>query len=147
MTRNRPRTNPPLNPVDVDNRMEIPEHSHEMPRTTQRAIIGAIVLFALVLADMGYLQYRDNQRQNETSVFLTDRGKQRDEQNARLAQSIDEAVCQFLNRLPAGPLWDPMREQYGCGPGIPAGEYPAATTAVTPEQFYSVFPQTRNYNN
>jgi hypothetical protein len=59
-------------------------------------------------------------RVSDLEEYVEGRGQARDAENARQDQRIDDAVCDVLDRLPTGSSLDPVRAQYGCGPGLPA---------------------------
>lgn len=68
-----------------------------------------------------------NTRIGSLEEYVAGRGEIRDEENRQLQQDISDAVCNVLDSLPAGGLFDPIRAQYGCGPGIPVEQLdPAA---------------------
>lgn len=148
MDRRRPR---PTVPVEqTADAVHVPEHSHEPPKSNMRILLAAAFAAVLVIAYLGWLQYSTNQRQMDTNArlvtleqYVAEAKIKRDAQNNDVNERITQAACDFLDRLPAGPLWDPMRETYGCGPGIDPGDFPAASQSLTPEQFYQSFLQTR----
>lgn len=97
------------------------QHEHEIPR-------GWVVLaagFGLILAGLAIVVtlqlVRDIQQQN----YIEGRGQQRDAENERLNQRINDAICDLLDQLPEGDLLDRPREKYGCGPGIAIEDLPA----------------------
>jgi len=128
--------------------------SHTNPHSNRNVVLAVLFAAFLVIGCIGYLQYSTNERQMNTNArlvkledYVAQAKVKRDAQNKAINDELKIAACGFLDRLPASPLWDPMREQYGCGPGIPADEYPAAAMAVTADQFYQAFPSTRDQNN
>lgn len=146
MTRHRPRNDPPCEP-EPELPPVVAEHTHDMPPSSwQRALTIGFLLVVLGLAIFAWNAWNTQQRLGNLEDYVSQAKTKRDAQNQQLHDAIDRAACDFLDRLPAGPLWDPMREDYGCGPGIPPDEYTAAATAVTPEQFYNAFAQTRTHD-
>lgn len=144
MTRKRLRPSPPVVPVKERPSATVPQHSHELPSKVVRTLTAALVILVLIIGYAGILQYGTNRRLGQLEDYVAQAKEKRDAQNTLVNERIDIAACGFLDRLPAGPLWDPMREQYHCGPGIPPDIYPGAAAASTAEQFYAQFPQTRD---
>lgn len=118
----------------------------------QRLIVAVAVAGLLAVAWFGYQQWRFDQRLNAQETFVSEVSKIRTEQNRAVNERINESVCAIMDRLPAGPLLDPIREDYGCGPGLnPATlsqeqleeilrDYGPAALARTPGEFYELFP-------
>jgi hypothetical protein len=99
------------------------EHTHEQPRSVLVTVLTAVVvLLAAAVGWLGFNTYMLQRGQAETTAYIEGRGTARDAENQRLNDRIDAAVCSLLDSLPAGPLLDPQRAQYGCGPGIPVGD-------------------------
>lgn len=152
--RQRPRNEPDLEQPDLHAVAVVPEHTHPAPQSTRtsRALAGLAVLFLVFIAYLGWMQYRSDKRQDAIEAYIAQAKSLRDEQNRDVNERINEAVCAILGRLPAGPLLDPIREDYDCGPGLmPAQMSPAqiaeverdygpAALARTPGQFYELFP-------
>lgn len=93
-----------------------------VPRWVRWALItlGVLAVISLAVNVLTVVYATDVNRQlDETADYIAGRGVQRDAENDRLNERIDRAVCTLLDRLPAGDLFDPAREEYGCGPGIP----------------------------
>lgn len=60
--------------------------------------------------------------------YILARGEERDAENERVQEQIRDSWCQALDAFPEGNPWlDPLRDQYGCGPGRPLED-------LTPEQ-------------
>lgn len=102
-------------------------HSHELPAWLRRmlVIIGAFMLLVGVgLGCLTYYVYLDHE-------YVLGRGQYRDDEAVRIQQQTTEqirsAICDLLDGLPAGPLLDPKRAQYSCGPGVPRDQLPAET--------------------
>jgi len=87
-----------------------------------KVLTGAVVLLLVLSGWLLFTVFRLQQGQSETTAFIEGRGAARDAENERLNNRIDAAVCNVLDSLPAGGLFDPIRAQYGCGPGIPVDE-------------------------
>jgi len=103
------------------------EHTHRQPRIVLMGLTVAVVV--LLLANGLTLIYgvSVNTRLGQLEEYVAGRGVQRDAENQQLQQDISDAVCNVLDSLPAGGLFDPIRAQYGCGPGIPVEQLdPAA---------------------
>lgn len=113
-------------PLEVQEETAGPtDHTHEQPRGLLlliKCLAAAVVLLSLAVGWLLFTTYTLQQGQNETTAYIEGRGTQRDAENERLNERIDDAVCDVLDQLPAGGLFDPIREQYGCGPGIPVDE-------------------------
>jgi hypothetical protein len=92
-----------------------PAHRHRTTRALWSHSVAQdivlVLLTYLVIINFQYVlgrgQYRDAERVAD---------QQRAEQMAEDAAA--RAACIILDRLPEGPLWDPARAEYGCGPGI-----------------------------
>jgi hypothetical protein len=97
--------------------VEIASHKCKSSRSQWAAIVALYVVVAL----NSYLQTVDHQ-------FVLGRGQYRDAEDARMEQESIERLrlfaCDLLDGLPAGPLLDPKRAQYGCGPGVPIDQLP-----------------------
>jgi hypothetical protein len=88
-------------------------------------VIGAFMLLVGVgLGCLTYYVYLDHE-------YVVGRGQYRDDEAARIQQQTTEqirsAMCDLLDGLPAGPLLDPKRAQYSCGPGVPRDQLPPET--------------------
>jgi hypothetical protein len=150
--RRRPRNKPPTDMVERDAVPVVPDHCHDTPRSTTRALAAVAVVATLVVAYLGWLQYRTNSRLAALEDYVADVRVLRDQQNRDVNDRINGAVCAIMDRLPAGPLLDPIREDYECGPGlVPAAmseaqvteilrDYGPAALARTPGEFYELFP-------
>jgi hypothetical protein len=116
-------------------------------------LVAAIAIGGLLsIAWFGFQQWRFDQRLNAQEKFVSEVSAIRSQQNRDVNARINEAVCAIMDRLPAGPLLDPIREDYSCGPGLtPAAmseaqvaeilrEYGPASLARTPDEFYKLFP-------
>ena len=94
-------------------------HDHELPPWVRRTLlaVGAfMLLFGVGLGCLTYYVYQDHE-------YVMGRGQFRDAEAVRVQQQTTEqirtAMCDLLDGLPAGPLLDPKRIQYDCGPGVP----------------------------
>jgi hypothetical protein len=99
-------------------------HSHDMPPWLRRAMLaigGLMLLFSVGLGCLTYYVYLDHE-------YVQGRGQFRDAEairvQARTTEQIRQAMCDLLGGLPAGPLLDPKRTEYDCGPGVPYDELP-----------------------
>ena len=111
-------------------------HSHRLPSW----LIGSILIIGLgLLAGVVIVAKQNlatNDRLTQLEQYVAGKGDQRDAENARQNERINEAVCRVLDQLPAGRL-DVVRDQYGCGPGMAAesttpAPSPTAPTGTTP---------------
>jgi len=99
------------------------EHTHEQPRSMLVLVLtAATVVLSLTVVFLLYMSYTLQQSQGEFSLYLEGRGAQRDAENQQLQEDIRNAVCNVMDSLPAGGLFDPTRELYDCGPGIPVDQ-------------------------
>lgn len=67
--------------------------------------------------------------------YVAGKGEQRDAENARQNELIDQAVCNVLDQLPAGGRLDTVRAAYRCGPGLtipPEAATPGASATTSP---------------
>jgi hypothetical protein len=100
--------------------LPIPPHRHRSARRIWAALIALYVVVAL----LSYLVVINYQ-------FVLGRGHYRDQETARVqaqtTEQIRQAMCALLDGLPAGPLLDPARDRYNCGPGVAGDD-------LTPEQ-------------
>jgi hypothetical protein len=99
-------------------------HDHELPPWVRRTLlaVGAfMLLFGVGLGCLTYYVYQDHE-------YVMGRGQFRDAEAVRVQQQTTEqirtAMCDLLDGLPAGPLLDPTRTQYDCGPGVPFEQLP-----------------------
>lgn len=119
----RARHREPLHVVVEAPDTPVGEHTHEQPRSVLVTVLTVVVvLLAAAVGWLGFNTYMLQRGQAETTAYIEGRGTARDAENQRLNDRIDAAVCSLLESLPAGPLLDPQRAQYGCGPGIPVSE-------------------------
>ena len=119
-----------------------------------RAFYSAVVVVALLIAYNGYRNFVQDRDIREANEYLAQAKPLRDEQNQAVNERLDARTCAILDRFPAGPLLDPLREEWGCGPGIdpdsldPAAvqrlleQYGPAALSRTPDEFYDLFPMT-----
>lgn len=116
-------------------------------------LVAAVTISALLAVGfLGYQLFRTEQRTHALEEYINEVRGLRDKQNKDVNDRINDAVCGILNRLPAGPLLDPLREDYDCGPGLlPSAmteeqiaeilrDYGPAALARTPAEFYELFP-------
>jgi hypothetical protein len=111
-------------------------HTHRLPSW----LIGSILVIGLgLMAGLVLVAEQSiatNNRLAAVEEYVAGKGQQRDAENSALNQRIDDAVCQVLDQLPAGAALDPVRAQYGCGPGLTAPAAgvtgPAATDTSAP---------------
>lgn len=97
-----------------------PGHTHELPSSLLiiiRAMVGLVVILAAIVAMLTSYVFQQQQ-------YIEGRGEQRDAENERLNQRINDSICDLLDQLPEGGLLDRPRQKYGCGPGIPLSELP-----------------------
>ena len=90
------------------------------PRWLVRAVIGLAAMSALLLVGIVVGAVYVYQQQQ----FIEGRGELRDQENERLNQRINDAICDLLDQLPEGELLDRPRGKYGCGPGIALEDLP-----------------------
>lgn len=118
-------------------------HSHRLPSW----LIGSILVVGLgLLAGIVIVAQQaiaTNDRLAALEQYVAGKGEQRDAENTRQTERINQAVCNVLDQLPAGGRLDAVRERYDCGPGLPASSPapssppasespPAAETTVPP---------------
>ena len=108
---------------------------------TRLAALGLV--FVCVL---GWQQWRLSDRLTASEEYISDARTARDRQNAELERLVYEearqVACSFLDRLPAGSLWDGSREIYGCGPGLaPATFAPGEVEQLLRSYGVASFPQ------
>jgi hypothetical protein len=116
-------------------------------------LVAAVAISALLAVGfLGYQLFRTEQRTHALEEYVSEVRSLRDQQNQAVNDRINSAVCAIMDRLPAGPLLNPIREDYGCGPGLnPATlsqeqleeilrDYGPAALARTPGEFYELFP-------
>lgn len=103
-----------------------PGHTHRLPRAvllTLVIICGGLVVSLVLVSTLAYqAQHQSevtNQRLAALEEFIADRGEMRDEQYRTLGEQLNAFACGLLDKLPAGPILDPLRTTYGCGPGLP----------------------------
>jgi len=72
-------------------------------------LAGIVIVYAALTVRVGQLE-----------EYVEGRGQLRDAETARQDQRITGAVCDVLDQLPAGGRLDAVRDQYRCGPGLPA---------------------------
>ncbi len=119
----RARHRQPLEVVQEAPDTPVGEHTHEQPRSALLTVLTiVVVLLSLTVGWLLFTTYMLQKGQAETTAYIEGRGAARDAENQRLNDRVDQAVCDVLDQLPAGGLFDPIREQYRCGPGIPLGE-------------------------
>jgi hypothetical protein len=127
---------PDPEPPAPDGDAVVPAHKHSRVPVGIAYVAIVLLLVTDVLLVIGWMDFND---------YVHGKGQQRDQENARLNQRINDAICDLLDQLPEGPLLDRPREKYGCGPGIPFDQLPpdiqqqltpapapAATTAPAP---------------
>lgn len=97
-------------------------HSHDPPAWLRRVLVligGFMLLFSVGLGCLTYYVYLDHE-------YVAGRGRFRDAEAARMQAETTEQIrlglCSLLDGLPAGPLLDPKRTEYGCGPGVPVDQ-------------------------
>lgn len=124
----RTRHRQPLHVAEEAPDTPVGEHTHEQPRSVLVIVLTvATVLLSITVGWLLYNTYKSQQDINELTSYIEDARGRRDAQNAELSERITKATCDVLDQLPAGELLDPVRAQYGCGPGIPVAELdPAA---------------------
>ena len=105
-------------------------HDHKVSDWAGR-LTGVCLALVCVL---GWQQWQLSDRLTASEEYIAEARTARDRQNAELERLVyeeaREVACSFLDRLPAGPLWDGSREIYRCGPGLD----PAAFTPGEVEQ-------------
>lgn len=89
-----------------------PAGTHDHKQSNGPLLIAFFCIVVLLLADAGLVW------------FIIARGEARDEAELRLRQEIRAGQCELLDALPADPLLDQVREEFGCGPGRPVESYP-----------------------
>ena len=124
----RARHREPLHVVDEAPDTPVGEHTHEQPRSFLVVVLTVVVvLLSITVGWLLYNSYKTQQDVADVTSYIEDARGRRDEQNAELNARINQAACDVLDQLPAGELLDPVRVQYGCGPGVPVAELtPAA---------------------
>ena len=98
------------------------KHTHRQPRIILMGLLAAVIVLLLTNGLTLVYGLSVNERISRLEEFVAGKGTQRDAENRRLQQDISDAVCNVMDSLPAGGLFDPIREQYGCGPGIPVDQ-------------------------
>lgn len=147
----RHRTVPPV-AEEAELVQEPHEHTHEVPeRSLLPQNIALVLLFVMLCAGL-WKDWDTDRRLTELEEYVGDARVARDQQAEQLEELVRQQACGFLDRLPAGPLWDPVREENGCGPGMDPsafdpGEvaqlmdsYGVATFPTTPDQLYAMIP-------
>jgi hypothetical protein len=99
-------------------------HDHPLTGGLRLTLVSIGVFMLLLAAGLGLVTtyaFQDH-------AYVEGRGELRDRENAELNRRIDDAMrqskCDLLDRLPQGPLLDPIRAEYDCGPGIPLDQLP-----------------------
>jgi hypothetical protein len=106
---------PDPEPPAPDGDAVVPAHKHSRVPVGIAYVAIVLLLVTDVLLVIGWMDFND---------YVHGKGQQRDQENARLNQRINDAICDLLDQLPEGPLLDRPREKYGCGPGIPFDQLP-----------------------
>lgn len=124
----RTRHRQPLHVAEEAPDTPVGEHTHEQPRSVLVIVLTVVtVLLSITVGWLLYNSYKSQRDIADVTSYIEDARGRRDEQNAELNARINQATCDVLDQLPAGELLDPVRAQYGCGPGIPVAELdPAA---------------------
>lgn len=112
-----------------------PGHTHRMPRALLVTLVvicvgllASIVLVSVVAIRAGQQAEETNRRLVALEQFIEDRGVERDQQYENLDGRITHAICGLLDGLPAEwSVLNGLREQNGCGPGIPIDQLPPET--------------------
>lgn len=103
-----------------------PAHSHRQPRLPWAITYACLALIVVAVSLLTFYMVRFNE-------YVEGRGQYRDAEAARQQEEYAElnrqTACALLDGLPQGPLLDPLRERFGCGPGIPIGDLPAEAQA------------------
>lgn len=108
----RPRRRGPYpEPITVERRRIVGEHTHRQPRWPTIILSVLVILTAAAVVVLAF--------------YVVDLTATRDEQTEDTREQIREAVCDVLDELRAGTQLDATREAYGCGPGRPVTPNPA----------------------
>ena len=119
-----------------------PGHTHRLPRALLltlvvicAGLVVSIVLVSTLAVQANRQSAETNRRLEALESFIEQRGNMRDRQNEDLESLIEErnrqTACGLLDGLPAGPVLDPLRATYGCGPGLSIEELsPEARTEL-----------------
>jgi hypothetical protein len=101
------RRGPWPEPIVVERRRlpAVGEHHHRQPRWPLVSL--AVAVLGLTVAVMVLAFY--------AAAFA----EYRERETTRIEGDVGQAVCDVLDRLSAGSRLDPVRVQYGCGPGLP----------------------------
>ncbi len=92
-------------------------HVHKSLRRAITLQYGISVLLLVISALLALYVYRDHE-------YVMGRGQYRDAEVAQQEQRFREGMCDILDALPAGPVFDPLRAKYDCGPGLPVDALP-----------------------
>lgn len=101
------------------------EHSHRIPRIVVWGLSLLIAGQLLALGLTAAYAWTVNQRLAALEQYIASKGEQRDAQTADIRDQLRDAVCDVLDQLPAdAPALNPLRAEYGCGPGTIPEETP-----------------------
>lgn len=90
-----------------------PAGTHDHGQRNGPIIVSLFCIIGLVVMNVGLIFY------------ILARGEARDASELRMRQQIRDSWCQALDGFPQGNVFlDPLREQYGCGPGRPVEDFP-----------------------
>jgi hypothetical protein len=92
------------------NRPLIPEHSHRQARWPVIILAATQILLTIAVVFLVF--------------YVVDLAQYRAEETDRIEREVRSSVCDVLDRLTAGERLDPVREEYGCGSGLPPAPPP-----------------------
>lgn len=125
------RTRPNIRAAEIpqrratDGEPEATEHTHPVPRLLAWSVAATAVLLLTGVLLLAAYAYSITARLTAVETYIAERGQVRDEQAADIREQLRQAVCDVLDRLPPdAPALNPLRAEYGCGPGTPPEDLP-----------------------